>query len=716
MTADYPSSARCPSCGRFVGPYGRCPYCGADVGQRMAIRLFKYGGLVLAIGGLALLILAARGTATPRVALGSLVGTMNWAYVRTEGIVIRQPVDDPETGSIKFWISDGTGEILVIAYRQQASALREASLVPVMGDRIALEGTLRVKEDFQYLVLEVPEHTELHVPEPMEVAIAEIDESLLHRRVKVRGTVRAERQPYEGLRILTLCDATGQIDVTLAQDSGVPFEEAPQVDLGQSVEVVGAVDQYRGAPQISVGQGSDLVLLNGPVAMASLQPIGHLSRHDIGRMAAVEGTIIRVSPFSAGIKCQLDDGTGAVTLLLWQDLYESLADRDRLVPGTVVQAVGRLAEYRGDLEIVPEISSDLAVLSAGQIAIPWAHLGDLRPEDVGRYLQIEGVLRSVEAFSAGIRGVLDDGTGTLALLLWQDLAVKLDDRDLLGAGAKVSVRGLIAEYQGKLEIVPQEPADVSVISPPPVATTASPPLPSVTVAATRTDHPVDEPTAQSTPQAAAATVEPSPLPPLQDTATPSPEVRTIGTISVDDVGRTLTIDQAGIASLDYFSSGVKYTLSDGSGTITLLIWQNLMEEIPDRYDMIPGSQVGVTGRIEEYEGDLEIIPERGNGIRLLRRGERLPIEARRAADITPSDEGRIFAVAGSVSRAEGDGWLKLCLRYDSGEILVFVPQRTVPYLPIGLGPGARLRVTGKVDIYRGNLEIIPLAAADVEVP
>jgi DNA/RNA endonuclease YhcR with UshA esterase domain len=312
--------------------------------------------------------------------------------------------------------------------------------------------------------------------------------------------------------------------------------------------------------------------------------------------------------------------------------------------------------------------------------------------------------------------VLDDGTGTLVLLLWHDLAEKLDDRDLLASGAKVSVRGLIAEYQGKLEIVPQDPADVTVISPPPVATTMAPPLPSITAAATWTDQPVDEPTAQPTPRPPTATMEPSSLPPAQDTATPSPEVWAIGTISRNDIGRTLTLDQAGIASLDYFSSGVKYTLSDGSGTITLLIWQNLMEEIPDRYDLIPGSQVGVTGRIEEYEGDLEIIPERGNGVRLLRRGERLPIEARRAADITPSDEGRVFTVAGSVSRAEGDGWLRLWVRDDSGEILVFVPQRTVPYLPTGLGAGARLRVTGEVEIYRGSLEIIPLAAADVEVP
>jgi hypothetical protein len=36
-------------------------------------------------------------------------------------------------------------------------------------------------------------------------------------------------------------------------------------------------------------------------------------------------------------------------------------------------------------------------------------------------------------------------------------------------------------------------------------------------------------------------------------------------------------------------------------------------------------------------------------------------------------------------------------------------------VPQGLGPGVSLRVTGEVDIYQSVLELIPLAAADIEV-
>jgi hypothetical protein len=53
------ASAECPSCGRFVGPYATCPQYRADVGQRLALRTFKIGSLVLAIAGVVVLLLVA---------------------------------------------------------------------------------------------------------------------------------------------------------------------------------------------------------------------------------------------------------------------------------------------------------------------------------------------------------------------------------------------------------------------------------------------------------------------------------------------------------------------------------------------------------------------------------------------------------------------------------------------------------------------------------
>jgi DNA/RNA endonuclease YhcR with UshA esterase domain len=734
----------CPSCGRFVGPQPACPYCGAAVGQRLAVRLFKYGSLALALLGLAVLLVAARCSQVPTVEIGSLVGTMNWAYVRLEGTVSRQPAYDPETQALKLWVWDGTGEILVTAYRAEAEALRVAARLPAMGDRLAVEGTLRVKEDFQYLVLNVPQHVEIWPAQPAEMAIAAARAAPLYQSVRIRGLVREVRQPYEGLCILSLRDASGEIDVTLAADTAALGGDLPEVSPGQALQVTGAVDHYRDAPQISVARAGDLVRLDEAPPIASRRRIAELAVADVGRLVQVEGALIAVHPFSAGVKATLADGGGTVTLLLWQDLCDALPEGQRLEKGAVVRVQGELTEYRGALELVPELAADVVLLAHSPGPAAPRRLGDLSAADVGQVVMVEGVLRSWQTFSAGTKGVLDDGSGTVILLLWQDIYETLPEPEALAPGARLRVEGEVAEYRGELEIVPGAVADVHLLGRAeqvaglggltgptamaggaPASPTPSPTASPEPAIATPTATPT--PTLEPLPQASATPTATSTLVPTArptraptDSPTPAAETRTIGQITVGDVGGRFTLAQAGIAEQQFFSKGIKLVLSDPGGRITLLIWQNVLEEIPGRYDLVPGSQVRVVGRIDEYQGELEIVPQAGSDVAILRRAERAPIEERSIGVISPSDEGRIFVVAGTVGRVEGNssgnGWLKLWIQDGSGEILVFVPERAVEYLPTGIGPGTGLRVRGEVDIYQGHLEIIPRAGADVEVP
>ncbi|MEE9616748.1 MAG: OB-fold nucleic acid binding domain-containing protein, partial [Anaerolineae bacterium] len=67
---------------------------------------------------------------------------------------------------------------------------------------------------------------------------------------------------------------------------------------------------------------------------------------------------------------------------------------------------------------------------------------------------------------------------------------------------------------------------------------------------------------------------------------------------------------------EVFSAGVKFPLEDDTGTIILLLWQNVYETIPDADQLVTGARVEVMGRIEEYRGELEIIPE-ADGVRVV---------------------------------------------------------------------------------------------------
>ncbi len=619
---------RCPSCGRFAGPYVRCPYCGADVGQRMAVRALKYGSLLLATAGLAVLLLIAARSEVPAAQVGNLAATMNWAYVRVEGLVSRQPAYDPaaagaSAAGFTFWVWDGTGEIMVVAYDAEAEELLARDPLPVMGDGVSVAGTLRIKEDFAYLVLNDPEQMAVRPAEPLTKRAAELHAGLRYQTVRLRGVIREERMPYEGLHIASLWDASGNIDLILPTAAGSTGGGLPLPAVGQAVEVVGAVDLYRDTVQVSVGRPGDLVVLDEELLIAPRRDIGSLSAADVGRLVAVEGRIAGIDLFSAGVRWTLSDDTGAVTLLLWQDFYDSLPASTLPGPGATVRVQGVVAEYRGELEIVPELTSDVVAVAQAEAASP--------------------------------------------------------------PGPPAS---------------PAIPERVPAVTPEPTRPSSS----DTTAATTQLPTPSSTPPPTTQPW-------PSPSPP----PTPGLETRPITTISSADVGRTLTIELAGIAGVDYLSKGIKLTLTDGTGSIALLLWQDVLEETADRHDLLPGSQLQVTGRIDEYEGELEIVPSAGDGVTVLSRGERLSVEERMLAQIGAADQGRVFTVEGTLTRVEGRGWLHLWLDDGTGEMLIFVPERVVDYLPPGLGPGTRLRVTGQVEIYQGILEIIPLAGADVEV-
>jgi DNA/RNA endonuclease YhcR with UshA esterase domain len=554
--------SHCPSCGRYVGPYEVCPHCGARLSGRIPVRVVKIAAILLATGGLAALWFAAIRAEVPLIQVGQAGATMNMAYVRLQGRCIRAPSYDPESEYLSFWIEDGSGEIRVSAYRAETRQIVEAGRVPAPGDQVEVAGTLRVREDSLSLTVDVPDQLRGTRPEPVERAIGTIAPEDEHVRVRVRGQVRGAYEPYEGLTLITVRDETGAIPVAVSKDLVALSGITPTLRQGQSVEVVAAVSLYRDTPQLVPASTADIVPLGQPVCIAADKRIGELTTADVGQLAVVRGTVTRVAPFSAGVKYTLDDATGAVVVLLWQSVYERLPNLAALDVGAELQVQGEVSQYRGEMELIPELAEDVRVLAA---APPPAEMsvGTLTGADVGCVVTLRGTLGPPDPFSAGVKFPLDDGSGTIILLLWQNVYDAIPDADLLVAGARVEVVGRIDGYQGDLELIPELAEDVRVLA-----------------------------------------------------AAPPPAEMSVGTLTAADVGRVVTL-RGTLGPPEPFSAGVKFPLDDGSGTIILLLWQNVYDAIPDADLLVAGARVEIFGRIEEYRGELEIIPE-ANGVKVLR--------------------------------------------------------------------------------------------------
>ncbi len=458
MTPTTPTGANCPSCGRFVGPYTTCPYCGAKLGGRISVRAVKIAAILLATVGLLALWWLARRMDIPTVSAADALGTMNMAYVRVQGRVTRSLSYDPASGYLAFWLDDGTGEVRVSSYRDVTQALLAAGKVPALGDDVTVAGTLRIREDYVSLTLNAAGHLTLERPEPVTLKVNTLTPLDVGLRVRIVGEVRQVRTPYEGMTLITVRDDSGEIAVAVDETTTALTGALPEIVEGQGIEVVGAVSLYKDTPQLVPASVADIVLSAAPPAAAAIPvtSLGEAQNAALGSWVRLQGRVVLMEGFKGGMKATLDDGTGQIMLVLWDNVYTALENPAAVDVGAEVVVEGELGSYEDELQIVPESFRDITIVTPAP-EIPRVAVGDLQAQDVGRVVRLRGVLGAPEGFSAGAKAQLDDGTGSITVLLWTNILTALDPPP--SAGQTVEVIGVIQEYRGELEILPRSALD-----------------------------------------------------------------------------------------------------------------------------------------------------------------------------------------------------------------------------------------------------------------
>ncbi len=686
----------CPSCGRYVGPCEACPYCGARLTGRTPIRVVKIAAILLATVGLIALWFAATHAEVPRVMIGQAGATMNMAYVRLQGRCTCAPTYDPESEYLSFWIEDDTGEIHVSAYQAETRALIEQGSIPALGDLIEVAGTLRVREDFLSLTVNVPEQLEITRAEPADRDIGTIAPEDQYLRVRVRGQVRSIYEPYQGLTLITIRDSTGSIPVAVSDDLVALSGISPTLPAGQPVEVVAAVSLYGDTPQLVPASAADVVSLSQPVPIAVEKRIGELATANAGQLAVVRGTVTEVHPFSSGVRLTLEDETGAIVALLWQDIYDGMRNGPKPDVGVEVQVQGEVSQYQGELELVPELARDVQVLVPAPYLPDPTPIGTLTTADAGHWVAVRGTLGEPEVYQAGIKFTLDDGTGQIVLLMWDDVYESAPEG--LGGGAQVVVTGQVAEYQGELALTELIAGKMHVIS------TGEAPPP------TETPQPTGTPTPEPT-------LKPTGTPTPRPTPTPVVELTPIGTITTGRVGEEVTAEGT-VVSTASFPAGFKFTLDDGTGQIVLLMWHEVYDDCWDAPEINLGAKVRATGEISQYEGELQIQPDLGGDVKAIE-GAIAWAPPREIGSLTGDEAEQRVMIEGEVTHVEGlRSAVKVFVSDGTGEILVFVWRNVLDCIVdnTGLGtPGSRVRVVGTVGVYKGNLQVMPTLPYDVTV-
>lgn len=580
------TGATCPSCGRFVGPIEKCPYCGAAIKKRIPIGYLRIACLILAGLGVAILLYIARGTATPRARIGDIGATMNFAYVRLTGIVTRGPLYDPDAQSLRFYVADDTGEIQAGAFRQAVQELIAVGKIPAVGDTITMEGSLRVRDDFAMFNLAGANQLQLSPPTATEIKLSDIGHDDEYHFVIVRGDVREIRQPYQGLTLITLGDARGEADVAVNGDNEKLYGALAPVKLGDIVEVRGVVTYFRDSPQILLRHPRDFRKLDADIAAATTVRIGEIDAGRVNQRVRVEGRVKQLIKFSQGMRVVMADDSGSITLVLWQEIADQIPNAGDLGTGADIQVVGRVSEYRGELEISPGRPDDIKINAAVPVtnATVVAHaapsqnatamvtalpsptpeltpialrrtISALTAADKGALVTLNGTITRANSFTQGIRYTLDDTTGKIILLLWSDVLDKLPIRDQLKPGAQVRVTGKLDVFNDSLEIIPKTGGDVELTAP-----------------------------------AQASQIE----------------TRAISSITPADVGQNVRL-KGTIADIADFSRGKYVTLRDDSGAIQITVFSDVLEPVQD--ELAIGATANAQGTVNLYHGNLEIVAD-----------------------------------------------------------------------------------------------------------
>jgi|GEM_PF-5588897 len=590
----------CPSCGKFVGTYERCPYCGTEVKKRISLKVFKLGSLVVAVLGVLFLYLAAVNREIPELDFSKLSETMNFAFVRIEGVVGDMPKVyysdvNNKPNSMSFTLIKGDNVVRVMAYSAVAEKIIEANKLPIKGENVKVSGSLRVREggDSLLLYIQAPEHLVVEKQEVVEKNFWEIDKDDLNKMVRIRGyIVDIVESPanYPGhITVTSKGGERGEItvwnkDIKLIKNTA-SMPDTPVLAEGAEFEADVFIQEYSGNLQLLLQRPSDFMLTgNVETNIKRAKDVdGEITKKDIGEVVTFKGVVNTRFILGGLQKLVVDYNYGSIDVILFKSVLDEL--EQPINEGDHISVSGKVAEYKGVLQIQPDSAIDIQVIdnsgvrkkttsssSIGKTTtdkyikkdIP-KHSGEVTSADKGKVISLEGMVGRKTTLGNGVKYefIYNDGN-RITLLLWGSLLKYKQQLKDLPEGTRLEVSGKIEEYKGDLELVPNHSANVIV---------------------------------------------------LDDIDTVVREKP--GEVGASRKGQVMTLEGR-VYNREDIGKGVKYILryNNGNSEIVLLLWKSGIKNNRSLEKLKDGERVKVTGKIEEYKGTLEIIPKSDKDVKV----------------------------------------------------------------------------------------------------
>ncbi|MBP1590072.1 MAG: OB-fold nucleic acid binding domain-containing protein [Kiritimatiellae bacterium] len=329
-------------------------------------------------------------------------------------------------------------------------------------------------------------------------------------------------------------------------------------------------------------------------------PLADVTTAMDGKFVTLEGVVASLTPPPADSPkrpyfLKLTEGDTSVTIKLWQDAYDAIPDKNVLV-GSKVRLRAQVGQYLGKLDLKLVSPSQFERLGEGEAAdapdVPaeaaapkrdfsrgrstkatYLTLPEVTPDKEGQSVTVRARVESVVAPKEGTKQpysiYLREGDTKLRASCFPKAWDVIDEANRPRPDAVFELTGTVEVYQDTPQLQVKSGYKVKLVD---------------------------------------------------DTPASQPGVDASAAISVADV----TLDRKGdfvvlkgkLGASESMKAGVKYTLSDASGSVPVVFWNSSVSEAI-LAQLEEGVEVAVKGEVSEFEGKPQVTADRGQSVLVL---------------------------------------------------------------------------------------------------
>ncbi|MCX7765350.1 MAG: exodeoxyribonuclease VII large subunit [Candidatus Sumerlaeia bacterium] len=313
--------------------------------------------------------------------------------------------------------------------------------------------------------------------------------------------------------------------------------------------------------------------------------INQITADKINTTVTIKGQITNmVSPTSpkAPYSYYVSDGTESIRVVIWEDVFQKLKNREQLKPGVEVLVRGKVKEFRNLLEIHLENPNGLQLASEVATApVSIAPTPSTAPVSGATSLSASGITPISQLNSnllnktLTVRGKItniipswqpkapttvqleDESGGSIKVVYWPDVEKGLSESQRPVVDGTMLATGILSEYKGTLQLKVSSPSNIKVEKPAGIV------------------------------------------------SIPAGGIVPISSVTRQMIGQNITISGK-ITRKVSVRGGTIITVTDDTGSITVPLWDRITEQYADKDKIKEGAKITVAGVVSLYERRQEI--------------------------------------------------------------------------------------------------------------